>query len=247
MERHRSDFSPAGYAAGPSPDVVASFAAIRNARTDRPFAVAQIGQSLDGRIATVSGESRYINGEPALDHLHRLRAEVDAVLVGAGTVVADDPRLNVRRCAGRSPARVVLDPRGRLAGAAKWLAEDGVRRLWVTGAACNAPAGPAEHIALPCREGHIDPRAILEALFARGLRRVLVEGGARTIARFLGAGALDRLHVLVSPVIIGSGRAGFDLPPVPELARALRPKTDVYILGGGDVLFDCDLAGGRED
>lgn len=247
MEPNRSNFSPFAYAAEPPPDVDRIFDPLRKAAPGRPFAVAQIGQSLDGRIATVSGESRYINGEPALDHLHRLRAEVDAVLVGAGTVVADDPQLNVRRCPGRSPARVVVDPRGRLATARKWLAEDGVRRLWVTGSACHRPSGPAEHIALPACEGHIDPGAILEALFVRGLRRVLVEGGARTIASFLGAGALDRLHVLVSPVIIGSGRPGFDLPPVPELSRALRPKTDVYVLGGGDVLFDCDLAAVREN
>ena len=75
--------------------------------------IGQLGQTLDGRIATRTGESRYINGQCALDHLHLLRASVDAVLVGAGTIVADDPQLNVRRTAGRNPARVALDPSGR--------------------------------------------------------------------------------------------------------------------------------------
>ena len=90
------------------------FGPIARAPLDRPFVVAQLGQSLDGRIATVTGESRYINGSAALDHLHRLRAEVDAVVVGAGTIVADDPLLTVRRVAGKSPARVVIDPSGRI-------------------------------------------------------------------------------------------------------------------------------------
>jgi diaminohydroxyphosphoribosylaminopyrimidine deaminase / 5-amino-6-(5-phosphoribosylamino)uracil reductase len=80
----------------------------------RPFVVAQLGQSLDGRIATVTGDSKYINGEAALDHLHAIRAHVDAVVVGIGTVIADDPQLTVRRAEGRNPARVIIDPRGRL-------------------------------------------------------------------------------------------------------------------------------------
>ena len=73
------------------------FAPFRAADPSRPFVIAQLGQSLDGRIATISGESKYINGAPALDHLHRMRAEVDAVIVGASTIVADDPQLTVRR------------------------------------------------------------------------------------------------------------------------------------------------------
>ena len=87
---------------------------IREARRDRPFVVAQLGQSLDGRIATLSGESRWINAGGALDHVHRIRATVDAVMVGVGTVVADDPLLNVRRVEGRHPVRVVIDPTGRV-------------------------------------------------------------------------------------------------------------------------------------
>ena len=77
--------------------------------------VGQIGQSLDGRIATLSGHSRYINGSQGLCHLHRLRALVDAVVVGVGTALADDPQLTVRHVGGPSPARIVVDPRGRIA------------------------------------------------------------------------------------------------------------------------------------
>ena len=105
------------------------FAPFRAADPSRPFVIAQLGQSLDGRIATVSGESKYINGAPALDHLHRMRAEVDAVIVGASTIVADDPQLTVRRVSGRNPARVVIDPSRRLKSGARWLEEDGTQRL----------------------------------------------------------------------------------------------------------------------
>jgi diaminohydroxyphosphoribosylaminopyrimidine deaminase/5-amino-6-(5-phosphoribosylamino)uracil reductase len=237
----RANFSPSDYAAAKPSDASDVFMPFEKASSDQPFVVAQIGQSLDGRIATVSGESRYISGEAALDHLHRIRAHVDAVVVGAGTIVADDPQLTVRRAGGPSPARVVIDPRGRLDASGKWLADDGIRRILVSAAPAASLAG-AELIALDAVEGRIAPAAIVAALFARGLRRLLIEGGARTLAGFIEAGCVDRLHVLIAPVIIGSGRAGLDLSPVPELDRALRPKTQVHLLGGGDVLFDCDLS-----
>ena len=103
----------------------ARFGPLRRGTIDHLVVVGQIGQSIDGRIATVTGHSKYINGPAGLAHLHRLRALVDAVLIGIGTAVADDPLLTVRRCAGPSPARIVLDPRGRLPPDAKVLTADG--------------------------------------------------------------------------------------------------------------------------
>jgi diaminohydroxyphosphoribosylaminopyrimidine deaminase / 5-amino-6-(5-phosphoribosylamino)uracil reductase len=223
-----------------APEQCEIFAPFRDAAPNLPFVVAQIGQSLDGRIATVTGESRDISGFAALDHLHRIRAHVDAVVVGAGTIVADDPQLTVRRVEGRSPARVAIDPRGRLGFSGKWLAEDGARRILVTAKPVPAPAG-IELVRLPAPDGIIRPRAIIDALFAKGLRRLLIEGGATTIARFIEADCIDRLHALVAPIIIGSGRPGLDLPPIRRLDAALRPKTRTYLLASGDVLFDCDL------
>lgn len=217
-----------------------ALARVREAPADRPFVVAQLGQSLDGRIALASGESRYINGEAALDHLHRLRACVDAVIVGAGTVLADDPRLDVRRANGANPARVAIDPRGRLACDGAWRRPDGARRILVT---CEgtAPARDVETIALPHDDGAIAPAAIVAALHARGLRRLLVEGGARTISNFIEADCVDRLHVLVACVLIGSGKPGLELAPLRSLCEARRPRTDVYRLGAEDVLFDCAM------
>jgi riboflavin-specific deaminase-like protein len=226
------------------------FAPFRSADPARPFVVAQLGQSLDGRIATISGASKYINGAPALDHLHRIRASVDAVVVGAGTIAADDPQLNVRRVAGANPARVVIDPTGRLRGPAKWLEPDGTPCCLIMREDATSFAIPGvEQILLPLVDGELSPRAMIDALFARGYRKILIEGGAKTISSFLDAGCIDRLHLLIAPIIIGSGRNGLDLKPIDDLTSALRPATTFYPLGQNEILIDCDLrstAGGTQ-
>jgi riboflavin-specific deaminase-like protein len=207
--------------------------------------IGQIGQSLDGRIATISGHSKYINGPAGLTHLHQLRALVDAVVVGVGTALADDPQLTVRRVEGPHPARVVIDPRGRLQRDAKVFSDDGVRRLLLTaeGTTCGVPAG-VEVVALPATDGRIAPSDVLFALAERGYRRILIEGGAETVSRFLVAGCLDRLHVTVAPIILGAGRASFVLPPIDRADEALRLSVRSIQLDG-DLLLDCDLSAQR--
>jgi len=221
------------------------FGPLRAGAVDDLVVVAQIGQSLDGRMATTSGHSHYINGADGLAHLHRLRALVDAVVVGVGTAIADDPQLTVRRVAGPHPARVVIDPRGRLPPRARLLAADGVARLVVTGdgARADMPAG-VEAIALPVEDGRIAPAAILACLRGRGFRRVMIEGGAQTVSGFLAARCLDRLHVVVAPLILGAGPFALALPPVARVDHALRPPMCAHRLGE-EVLFDCDLAAQR--
>lgn len=199
----------------------------------------QLGQSLDGRIATSTGDSHYVNGPEALVHLHRLRALVDAVVVGVGTVQADDPRLTVRLVAGPNPARVVIDPNGRMSPGAQ-VATDGAASTWVVHtASAQAPPGVGGIVLARGADGFA-PGDIVAALAARGLRRLLVEGGARTVSTFLAAGALQRLHVCVAPLLIGSGLPGLTLPAIARLDEARRPAAAVYRLGT-DVLFDLDL------
>jgi riboflavin-specific deaminase-like protein len=220
----------------------APIARILSAPRDRPFVVAQLGQSLDGRIAIESGESRWINKQAALVHVHRVRAAVDAVVVGVGTVTADDPLLNVRHVPGRNPARVIIDPKGRLPQSARCLlGDDGARRIVVRGIEAPLPKG-VEELHLPSEGGRLDPTAIVQGLFRLGLGSMLIEGGAHTVSSFLAAGALDRLHVLVAPVILGSGKPGLQLPPIGRLSDALRPPAEVHVLDDGDVLFDCDVS-----
>jgi len=217
-----------------------ALACLRVCDPSRPFVIAQLGQTLDGRIATRTGASKYINGPGALDHLHRLRAAVDAVVVGIGTVIADDPSLTVRRAPGTSPARVIIDPKARLPQDAKCLCDDGTRVFVVRTVRANCPER-VEPIFVKAGTGGLCPREIVMALFRLGLRRILVEGGAETISRFIQAEALDRLHILVAPMIIGSGKPGLVLPPVDTLEETLRPRTQVYPLPEGDVIFDCDM------
>lgn len=238
------------------------FGPLRSGTVDDLMVVGQLGQSLDGRAATSTGHSHYINGAEGLDHLHRLRALVDAVVIGIGTALADDPLLTVRRVAGPHPARVVIDPNARLPATARILRPDGVRRLVITSdAAGGSPPNGSEHIALPTRDGLLAPADILASLAERGLRRILIEGGPTTVARFLEARCLDRLHVVVAPIILGGGRASLDLAPITRCDEALRPLTRTHVLcsdqagpdgsdefapeaeaPGNEVLFDCDLS-----
>jgi diaminohydroxyphosphoribosylaminopyrimidine deaminase/5-amino-6-(5-phosphoribosylamino)uracil reductase len=203
------------------------------------FVLGQLGQSLDGRIATPTGHSRTIGGGEAITHLHRLRAMVDAVVVGIGTVLKDDPQLTVRRCGGRSPVRVVIDPNGRLPADARILSDDGVDCIAVQVCEVERPSRVTA-LTLPSESGRIEPHALVAALAARGLRRVLIEGGGHTVSTFLTAGALHRLHVCVSPVLIGSGPTGLCLPPIAHMAEATRPRCRTHRIGD-DVLFDLDF------
>jgi riboflavin-specific deaminase-like protein len=174
--------------------------------------------------------------------------------VGAGTVAADDPRLTVRAVDGNNPVRVVLDPKNRL-DRNKHIFSDGAARTLVihqTSDPVNRAASPQgdETILLPIVDtqptnnpdgfASFDPKMILEALNVRGYKRILIEGGGITISRFLQADVLDRLHVTVAPLLIGSGRPALSLPPIASLQQALRPACRHFHLGE-DVLFDLDL------
>lgn len=218
------------------------FGPLRRGGRDGLMVVAQIGQSIDGRIATNGGRGEMINGAAGLDHLHRLRSLVDAVVVGVGTAVADDPQLTVRRVSGPNPTRVVIDPSGRTPVSARLLADDGAQRILIVGADAK-PAMPrgVEVLRVPLDAGQADPAAILGALAKRGLRRILIEGGSRTLSVFLAAGCLDRLHVMVAPMLLGDGQASLHLPGVSGTKDALRPPVRAHVIAD-EVLFDVDLS-----
>ena len=219
---------------------------------DPDLVIGQIGQSLDGRIATESGHSHFVTGPADIRRLHRLRALVDAVVVGAGTVAADNPRLTVRKVEGDNPVRVILDPNDRLSRDRAVFRDSAARTLVIRRAPDGRP-GPSDHgdlLVLPVdvpdgNDTHsgrfrFAPVMVLETLRARGLRRILVEGGGVTVSRFLQDSALTRLHVTVAPMLIGSGRHTLTLPPITSLDQALRPPCRLFHLGD-DVLFDLDL------
>lgn len=213
-----------------------------------PYVIAQLGQSLDGRIATPTGESRWINGQEALTHVHRLRALVDAVVVGIGTVVADDPQLTVRRVKGANPARVVIDPNGRMPANARLLHDGAAPTFLIRASEPEAPApATAQVLTLtPGPSGHLEPHAIVKALGEAGFKKVLIEGGAQTVSRFLDADAIDELHLLVAPMIIGSGTTGLQLRAIDKISKAHRPSMRVARFADGDMLFACQFRNATE-
>ncbi len=206
--------------------------------------VGRLAQTLDGRIATVTGSSQWIGGRGDILHTHRLRALCHAVLVGAATVRGDDPRLTTREVEGPDPVRVVLDTDRRLTTDHAVFRRPGPPTLLVC--AEDAP-GPETHgharvlrVARAAEGPGLPVPAILLALRARGLSRILVEGGGVTVSRFLAAGCLDRLHLTVAPVILGSGVPAITLPPVASIAEGLRVAWTAHPIPP-DMLFDLAL------
>ena len=214
------------------------------------WVIAQLGQSLDGCVATRTGDSSFINGPENLLHLHRLRAVCDAVIVGAGTVAADNPRLTTRRVPGPHPTRVLLDPQLRLGEYVETahVFNDGqAPTLWLCDArwrdAAVAQVGADRVLAVSelLRDDHTPHLAhAVTALQARGLTRLFVEGGGVTVSRFLAQRCLDRLHLAVAPIIIGDGRPGLRFAGAARLADCLRPHGSVHRMGP-DHLWDLDL------
>lgn len=205
----------------------------------QPFVAAQLGQSLDGHIATQNGASHYVTGPESLVHLHRLRALCDAVVVGRGTVEADDPRLTVRHVHGPDPLRVAIDPDGRLAATHAIFRDLGPGCLrFVRPDVPDLPGVPS--VQIDETEGGAFCRRLIETLHRRGCGRILIEGGGDTVSRFMRAEVVDRLHLTVAPIIIGDGRRGLSYPPIDTLADAVRPASRATIVGR-DVMFDLDL------
>ena len=195
---------------------------------------AQLGQTLDGRIATVTGHSHYVTGTADAVHLHRLRALADAVVVGPGTMLADDPRLTVRHVEGPNPVRVIVDPKHQVHGPLRALTEPDAP-TWILYSAETAGfpdlAAHVRTLPLTGSDSGLAPDTILAALFELGLRRILIEGGGRTVSRFLAANRLDYLYLSVAPILLGSGIPALSLPPVARLTEALRPPCRQYALG----------------
>lgn len=201
----------------------------------RPFTTLKLASSLDGRIATASGDSRWITGERAREQVHTLRRGVDAIVVGSRTATVDDPELTARR-AGRvvhRPVRVVVDSRLRLPSSARLLGAGPRGTAWLL-AARDAPAARKRALEaagariIPVRKarGRLDLHAAWRALGRLGINDLLVEGGGELAAALLRAGLVDRLLLFMAPVLVGAdGRPVLAELGVDRLHQALRPKT----------------------
>ncbi|MBG6223476.1 GTP cyclohydrolase II [Arthrobacter sp. CAN_A2] len=207
--------------------------------------VGQLRQSLDGFIASRSGDSGFHEDRGDHGHLQRLRALVDAVVVGASTVLAEDCSLAVRDVPGSSPVRVVLDASAKVGAGVRVLADDGVPTLWIIGAHAVVPDGlpsSVEVVRLPA-EGFA-PQRILDVLQARGLEKVLIEGGGNTVSRFLEAGLLDRLYLTTAPVLVGDGVPGIRFTGSDAIAEARTAPVRRFVFGQ-DICTEFNFAGAR--
>jgi GTP cyclohydrolase II len=214
---------------------------------DRPVVVVKYAQTLDGRIATTSGDARWISGAPERRISHALRAASDAVMVGIGTVLCDDPQLTVRMVPGASPMRVVLDSTLRIPPDAQLLQPDAGTTVITT--ARSSPARRSElrdrgvtvHVVAGDERG-VDIRAGLAALRTSGVEVVLVEGGSGVITSLLRARCVDRVVVAVAPLIIGEGTAAVADLGTNLVADAIRLSNRSIVPIGDDVLLAWDVA-----
>jgi diaminohydroxyphosphoribosylaminopyrimidine deaminase/5-amino-6-(5-phosphoribosylamino)uracil reductase len=223
-------------------------------RTGLPFVTLKAAMTMDGKIATAGGESQWITGEPARRYAHRLRSRMDAILVGAGTVRRDDPRLTVRLGRGaaaatpaRQPLRIILDSRLRIPLKARVLGPGTVIATTAhtpTGRIKQVQAKGAQVLLLPARNGRVSLRACLAELGKQGVTSVLIEGGSEVNASALRAGLVNRVALFIAPTLLGSqdakGLIGGQSPR--RLAQAL-PLNDIRIQPlGRDFLLEGTLS-----
>jgi diaminohydroxyphosphoribosylaminopyrimidine deaminase/5-amino-6-(5-phosphoribosylamino)uracil reductase len=215
--------------------------------TGLPFVILKAAASLDGRIATRTGDSKWISNERSRRLVHQLRNQVDGVLVGIGTVVKDDPLLTVRLPKGKikDPLRIVIDPRLRIPGKAQLLDQPG-KTLIVCGDQVQMTRKKAleskgvEIVSLPERAGRISIKVLLAVLGRRGIESLLVEGGAGVYGSFLEERQLDKLVLFLAPCLIGGQKAMGMIggTGVTTVAEALRFKEIKVKTRSGDILVE---------
>ena len=217
-------------------------------RAPRPPVTIHYAQTLDGRLATRTGDSQWISAEPSTRFAHGLRASHAAVMVGSGTVIADDPRLTTRLVQGASPVRIVVDSTLRLPPSAKVVTDGAAPTILATTARATherrrafADAG-ADVLVLPVTsDGRVELGALLDELGRRGLDSVLVEGGARLITALLRERRVRRLVVSIAPMIVGAGIEAVGELDIVRLRDALAFRRASFSQVGPDVIFDGEL------
>jgi diaminohydroxyphosphoribosylaminopyrimidine deaminase/5-amino-6-(5-phosphoribosylamino)uracil reductase len=201
--------------------------------TGRPYVIAKWAMTLDGKIATRTGDSKWISGAASRRPVHELRGRMDAIVVGIGTVLADDPLLTARPLGPRTATRVVLDTQGRLPRACRLAGSAAQAPLLV---ATGGAASPGETLVLPLANGRVSVPALLDELGRRRMTNVLVEGGGEVLGSFLDAGAVDEVWAFIAPMVIGGPRCAVAGQGVARLADGLQLVDRHVELIDGDVL-----------
>jgi diaminohydroxyphosphoribosylaminopyrimidine deaminase/5-amino-6-(5-phosphoribosylamino)uracil reductase len=215
-------------------------------QTGLPFVTIKYAQTLDGRIATSTGDSHWISSAPSLKYAHRLRSQNDGLMVGIGAILADDPQLNVRLVKGKNPIRIVVDSRLRIPLSARVLNRPG------TIIATTSKADSVKVAALASLkaevliikgdpEGKVDLAELLKKLGKRGITSILVEGGSRIITSLLKVGLADKLMVFIAPKVIGKGIEAVADLGIADLSEAINLSPVKLRKIGNDYLFEGNI------
>ena len=215
-------------------------------RPDRPFIVLKYAQTLDGRIATSTGDARWISGEQERRVSHALRAACDSVMVGVGTVIRDEPALTVRMVSGASPTRVVLDSGLRIPVSAKVLGPDAATTIVTTDRSDTRRQEELRQKGVRVEvvaenAGRVDLPAAFAVLRAAGTESILVEGGASVITALLAGGLVDRVIVGIAPIMIGKGTEAVGDLGITEISNAVQLEHRCIVPVGDDVLLAWDV------
>lgn len=205
-------------------------------RLGRTVAVSHFAQSLDGRIATESGDSRWIGSDANLIHAHRMRALCEGILIGSGTLKMDQPALTVRHVPGENPQRIVLgSSRNGDFGSLKKSCPDVV---WAIGDAQSREEVGVKYISLTsASSGNLACETLLQELYKRGIHSVYIEGGAQTTSCFLEEGMIDILQLHISPQLLGSGISGIQLPEIQKITDSTRFAEFQFLPVGNSIMF----------
>ena len=193
----------------------------------KKFYIGQIGQSLDGKIALLNGNSHYINDKNSISYLHSLRSICDAVVVGVNTIRKDDPLLTTRAIKGPNPQRIIIDPSLKLTNKYQ-VFKDGMPNIIFTHSKINKKFNNTQIYKLPERNF---TNLIYQNINRLGYKLVLVEGGSKTISKFLENKLLNIMQFIIAPTIIGSGINSINIEPITNLKNVIRTKNNIYKFG----------------
>ena len=193
----------------------------------KKFYIGQIGQSLDGKIALLNGNSHYINDKNSISYLHSLRSICDAVVVGVNTIKKDNPLLTTRAIKGSNPQRIIIDPSLKLTNKYQ-IFKDGLSNIIFTHSNIKKNLNNTKILKLPERNF---TNLIYQHINNLGFKFVLVEGGSKTISKFLENKLLDIMQFIIAPTIIGSGINSINIKPITNLKNVIRTKNKIFKFG----------------
>ena len=205
----------------------------------KTYLIGHLAQTLDGFIATKSGESKYISSKENLFHIHALRAISDIIIVGYNTVMLDNPRLTTRLVKGESPMRIILDKNNKLGKKYKVFNnkdDNGYKLI-----SDKLKQNNSNVFQLPLIENYFDERDIISLMTKLNKKIIFIEGGGKVISRFYEKNLLDKLHLCISPIILGEGVSSFIIPKKKSL-KEIEEHEISYMKMGDDILCDIDLS-----